>query len=160
MPEFDQLVSIVTGACAHGCTVEQHSTPKAFRIQAADLLNVCYQLQQNPSTYFDMLVNVTGVDNGVEKGTMDVIYHLSSIPYNFQVALMVTVARDHAEVESVTHIWKAANWHEREAYDLLGIKFLNHPDLRRILLPADWKGHPLRKDYTHEEYYRGIKIEY
>lgn len=160
MSEFDQLVSIVNASCEHGCTIEQNSTPKALRINAADLLKVCTQLQQNPTSYFDMLVNVTAVDNGVEKGTIDVVYHLTSIPYNFQLALIVTISRGNPEVESVSHIWKSANWHEREAYDLLGIKFLNHPDLRRILLPADWNGYPLRKDYKHEEYYRNIKIEY
>ena len=160
MPELDQLVSIVNAACEHGCTMEPNSTPKALRINAADLLKVCTQLQQNPTSYFDMLVNVTGVDNGVDKGTFDVVYHLTSIPYNFQLALIVSVSRENPEVESVSHIWKSANWHEREAYDLTGIKFLNHPDLRRILLPADWNGYPLRKDYKHDDYYRNIKIEY
>ncbi|HET9487574.1 MAG TPA: NADH-quinone oxidoreductase subunit C, partial [Chryseosolibacter sp.] len=75
-------------------------------------------------------------------------------------SLKVTVSRDHAEVDSVEDVWKTANWHEREAYDLFGIKFRGHPDLRRILLPADWEGHPLRKDYKQQEYYRGVKLDY
>ena len=85
----------------------------------------------------DMLISITGVDNGAGKGTIDIVYHLSSIPYNLQLALLVTVPRDSPEVESVTQVWKAADWHERETFDLLGVRFLNNPDLRRILLPAD-----------------------
>jgi NADH-quinone oxidoreductase subunit C len=100
------------------------------------------------------------VDNGVESGTMEVIYHLYSIPFNQSLALKVILSRENPELESVTSVWKTANWLEREVYDMFGITFHNHPDLRRILMPADWKGYPLRKDYKHEEYYRGIKIDY
>lgn len=160
MPEFEQLVAIIGAACTHSPTVELNSTPKAVRIHADDILNVCTQLHENPATYFDMLVNITGVDNGVEKATVDVIYHLTSIPYTYQLALIVTLPRENPEIESVCSVWRAANWHEREAFDLLGIEFKSHPDLRRILLPADWEGHPLRKDYQQAEYYRGIRVDY
>jgi NADH-quinone oxidoreductase subunit C len=91
---------------------------------------------------------------------MEVIYNLYSIPYNHHLTVKVMLDRAEPAVESLTAIWKTADWHEREAYDLLGIRFNNHPDLRRILLPEDWEGHPLRKDYEHQEYYRGIKVEY
>ena len=74
--------------------------------------------------------------------------------------LKVVLDREKPEVDSVVDFWRTAEWHEREAFDLIGVKFLGHPDLRRILLPADWEGHPLRKDYQHQEYYRGIKVEY
>jgi NADH-quinone oxidoreductase subunit C len=75
---------------------------------------------------------------------------------------MVKVDLDRARpiVPSVYSIWKAADWHEREAFDLLGIQFEGHPDLRRLLMPADWEGHPLRKDYQEQNYYRGIKVKY
>ena len=64
------------------------------------------------------------------------------------------------QVPTVSHIWKTADWHEREAFDLMGIQFSNHPDLRRILLPEDWEGHPLRQDYQAQEYYHGIQVKY
>lgn len=137
-----------------------NSTPFGVVLKSENLLNVCVQLHKNPATYFDMLSCITGIDNGVEAGTMEVIYHLYSIPFNQSLALKVILSRENPEVESVNSIWKSANWLEREVYDMFGIGFKNHPDLRRILMPADWKGFPLRKDYKHEEYYRGMKIEY
>lgn len=81
------------------------------------------------------------------------IYHLYSMKHRHRLTLRVVMERDGARVPSVAHLWPAANWHEREAYDLVGIVFDGHPDLRRILLPDDWVGHPLRKDYVVQETY-------
>jgi NADH-quinone oxidoreductase subunit C len=74
--------------------------------------------------------------------------------------LKVTLLRENAEIDSVTDIWRTANWHERETAEMFGIKFIGHPDLRRLLLPADWEGNPLKKDYQHQEKYRDIKVDY
>ncbi len=139
---------------------EDNTSPAAIRIERADIKTVLQELYQNPATYFDMLSCITGVDNGPEANTMEVVYNLYSIPFNLQLMVKVELPRENPETDTVSDIWKTADWHEREAYDLFGIKFNGHPDLRRILLPADWEGHPLRKDYEHEEYYRGIKVEY
>jgi NADH-quinone oxidoreductase subunit C len=121
---------------------------------------VLQALQQNTSTYFDMLSCITGIDNGPQAGTMEVVYNLYSIPYNLHLMVKVIIPRENPVIDSVTHIWKSADWMEREVFDMYGIIFTNHPDLRRILMPADWEGYPLRKDYKHQEYYRDIKIEY
>lgn len=134
-------------------------------IQTEKIAEVAAFLQKHPETYFDFLSCLTGIDNGKEAGTMEVIYHLQSIPKNLQLVLKVVLPRPESqeampEVPSVAAVWRSADWHEREAYDLLGIRFLNHPDLRRILLPKDWEGHPLRKDYQHQERYHGIKVRY
>lgn len=141
-------------------SIDHSSTPKGFILKPNQLTDVCAELFRNPSTYFDQLSCLTGIDNGAEAGTMEVVYNLYSIPFNHHLTIKVILPRDKPEVHTVSHIWKTADWHEREAYDLLGIKFIDHPDLRRILLPADWEGHPLRKDYKHQEYYRGVKVEY
>lgn len=137
----------------------KNASPLSIAIDASVLISVCEQLYHNPETYFDMLTCITGIDNGPEANSMEVIYHLYSIPFNQSLMLKVVVPRAIPEIESVTPIWKSANWLEREVFDMFGIVFKNHPDLRRILMPADWQGFPLRKDYKHEETYRGIKID-
>ncbi len=161
MKTFDELLSIVSEHCTHGDAVtDEVMTPKGIRIHSADLRAVCQNLHDNATTFFDMLSCVSVVDNGPESGTLEVIYNLYSIPFNHRLALKVTLPREGPEIDSIQHIWKTANWHEREAWDMFGLKFRDHPDLRRILLPADWEGHPLRKDYKQQQYYRGVKVEY
>ncbi len=158
---FDHLLQSVQGLCKHGLAVaDLNASPKAIKIPKEDLVEVCNYLLQNQDTFFDMLSCLTGIDNGVEAGTMEVAYNLYSIPYNTHLMLKVVLPRENPEVDTVSHIWRTANWHEREIFDMLGIHVKGHPDLRRILMPADWDGHPLRKDYKHQEYYRNIKIEY
>ena len=158
---FDEIVSLLQAQNKFGeITTDLKSSPKAISIKPEVLTDLCAELQQNPSLYFDMLSCVTGIDNGPAAGTMDVVYNLYSIPFDHHLMVKVTLPRERPEIHTVSAIWKTADWHEREAYDLLGITFINHPDLRRILLPADWEGHPLRKDYKHQDYYRNIKVEY
>jgi NADH-quinone oxidoreductase subunit C len=125
----------------------------------------CLELYSNEKTYFDFLSCLTGVDNGPVAGTMEVIYHLYSIPFNHHIVLKAELTRNKEgealpSIATVSNVWRSANWHEREIFDMYGIIFEGHPDLRRILLPADWEGYPLRKDYEHQEYYHGIKVEY
>jgi NADH-quinone oxidoreductase subunit C len=129
-----------------------------------DIANVCLELRDNSKTYFDFLSCLTGVDYGVEAGRFGVVYHLASIPYQTQLTLKVSKenSRDLDDLPafpSVSSVYRTADWHEREAYDLVGIFFEGHPDLRRILLPDDWEGFPMRKDYKTAEYYKGIKID-
>ncbi len=139
---------------------DEQSSPKAILVDSATIVEILSFLHEDEHLYFDMLSCLTGLDNGPEVGTMEVIYNLYSIPYDQSLMVKVTLPQDKLEIESVSSIWQTAEWHEREVFDLLGISFLNHPDLRRILLPNDWEGHPLRKDYQEQEYYHGIKVKY
>ena len=93
---------------------------------------------------FRYLRNIAGVDYETH---MEVVYHMVSLKTKRQCCVKVTTDRDHPSVPSVEPIWLTANWNEREIYDLFGIQFPGHPDLRRIMMPDDWVGHPLRKDY-------------
>ncbi|MFZ1081025.1 MAG: NADH-quinone oxidoreductase subunit C [Candidatus Kryptoniota bacterium] len=113
---------------------------------------------EDPELKFDYLICLSGVD--FNDGNLGVVYHLSSMQKRHRIVLKVKVPKDKPEVPSVESVWKTANWHEREAFDLFGIVFLDHPDLRRILLPDDWEGFPLRKDYKVQEYYQGMKVPY
>ena len=107
---------------------------------------------------FDFLMCLSGVDYG--KNVLGVVLNCGSIALKHKITIKADVPADRPELPSVAHVWPAANWHEREAFDLLGIAFTGHPDLRRILLPDDWEGHPLRKEYKVPEYYRGMKVPY
>ncbi|GAB4161001.1 MAG: NADH-quinone oxidoreductase subunit C [Candidatus Dojkabacteria bacterium] len=139
----------------------ENSLQPLLQVKVNDLIQVATFLHENEHTYFDMLSCITAIDNGKTLNSIDVVYNLYSIPFNLSISLSVSIERNSNDgVPSLSHIWKTAEWHEREAYDLVGIKFKNHPDLRRILLPNNWDGHPLQKDYSLQEKYHGIKVKY
>lgn len=145
--------------------VQAQAIQPCLTIQSESILPVCTFLHENEKTYFDFLACMTGLDNGPQKNTLEIIYHLRSIPYELELVLKVILNRNQEgeplpTVPSVSSVWRTADWHEREIYDLLGIQFNGHPDLRRIFLPNDWEGHPLRKDYQHQERYHGIRVAY
>jgi NADH-quinone oxidoreductase subunit C len=128
-------------------------------LPAEQILPVCEFLWKNPSTYFDSLSCLTAIDQGPEAGKMEVIYTLYSIPNHVTLHLRVMLDREKPSVSSVSSVWRTADWHEREAFDFYGIQFEGHSDLRRILLPEDWEGHPLRKDYVEQTKYHGIQVK-
>jgi NADH-quinone oxidoreductase subunit C len=109
-----------------------------------------HALQGDPSTAFDFLACLTGVDRSPAEPRFEVVYHLRSLGNRTRLVMRTRVGGDAPSVPSVTGVWAAADWFEREAFDLLGISFPGHPDLRRLLLPADWEGYPLRRDYPLE----------
>ena len=156
----EKLLSVIREVSHEEITEIPNSTPFGVIIKPEVIRLLSERLHRDSDFFFDMLSCITGVDNGPETGTMEVIYHLYSIPFNQSLVLKVIVPRENPGLESIATVWKTANWLEREVFDMFGITFINHPDLRRILMPADWKGYPLRKDYKHEEYYRGVKVEY
>lgn len=158
MMDRQLILSLTAGHSEQNPVWIENSNPSCLLIASQDLIPVGKVLLEDPSTYFDQLTCITGLDNGPEAGTMEVIYTLNSIPFNHSLLLKVVLPRDNPVVESVSSIWKSAEWLEREVFDMYGIQFSNHPDLRRILMPADWEGFPLRKDFKEPETYRGIKL--
>jgi len=112
-------------------------------------------LRDDTDMDFDYLRCLSGVDYGENLGA---VYHLFSFKHRHEIVIKAEVQRDGGKIPSVADLWRTADWHEREIYDLYGITFTNHPNLKRILLPDDWEGHPLRKDYVTPEYYNGIPI--
>lgn len=117
------------------------------------IVAVCSYLKTAPEAHFDFLSDLCGVDRGVEEEPrFEVNYHLFSTTKFHRLRLKVLVNEDSAQVPTVTTVWRTANWHERETYDLMGVVFEGHPDLRRILLPDDWQGHALRKDFPLRGY--------
>ena len=118
-------------------------------VPAARLLDVAAYLRDTPGAQFDFCSDVTATDWPPRERRFDVIYCLYSIALRHRVRLKVR-AGDGESVPSVSGVWPAANWLEREVFDMFGIRFDGHPDLRRILMPDDWQGHPQRKDYPLE----------
>ncbi len=120
-----------------------------LRIKKDYIVKVCELLRDDPELSYNYLEDICGVHYPKREKPLEVVYHIYSVSRRTRIRLKVSLA-ENEEVESVCSVWPSANWFEREAYDMVGIRFANHPDLRRILLPEDWEGHPLRKDYPLE----------
>lgn len=129
-----------------------------FRTTPEHLLAVLRFLRDDPVLRFDFLQNLTAVDwpQRPPAGELEVVYHLHSYPLGHEAVVKVTVPRDRPRLPSAAGLWRNANWLEREQFDLFGVVFEGHPDLRRLLLPDDWVGHPMRKDYREAAEYRGM----
>ncbi len=121
------------------------------RVDPARIVEVLRMLRDDPELEFEMLTDLTAVDYLGEVPRFEVVYHLYSVAKNHRVRIKARVAEDAPEIESAVSLWPSANWMEREVWDLYGIRFRNHPDLRRILLYEQFDGHPLRKDYPKEK---------
>jgi NADH-quinone oxidoreductase subunit C len=116
-------------------------------VEPQAIVEACRLLHADPELKFDFLALLTAVDYWPAKPRFAVVYRLFSIDQNVFIGLRVPVAGDEPKVPTIESVFKNANWHEREVYDMFGIRFEGHSDMRRILLPQDWEGHPLRKDY-------------
>jgi NADH-quinone oxidoreductase subunit C len=121
-----------------------------LEIAPAKIASVCGFLKYDRK--FVRLSSVTAVDRYPAEPRFEVVYHLHSIEGNERVRLKCRLGGGQPEIDSVTSVWRSANWYEREVFDLFGIRFAGHPDLRRIMMPDDWEGHPLRKDYPTTGY--------
>jgi len=116
-----------------------------LEIAPGKIASICGFLKYDQQ--FVRLSTVTAVDRFPSEPRFEVVYHLHAIEHNSRVRLKCRVRGEDPVIDSVTGVWRGADWYEREVFDLFGIRFLGHPDLRRILMPDDWEGYPLRKDY-------------
>ena len=132
----------------------------AVWVDAAQILSVCKLLKNDSHFNFHVLQVISGVDYPQEQ-KIEVNYMLANFEPNkgHELILKTDVKRDGAKLDSVVSVWKAANFQERECYDMLGVEFIGHPDLRRILCPDDWEGFPLRKDYQVQKFYHDMEVE-
>jgi NADH-quinone oxidoreductase subunit C len=138
-----QLAGAVTGGHA------EYNEPTLF-ISPARIVEVC-SLLKNDQGYL-RLSGITAVDWHPADPRFEVVYLLHSLTKNTRLRLKCWVSEADCEIDSVISVWRAADWYEREVFDMFGVRFRNHPDLRRILMPHDWEGHPLRKDYPVHGY--------
>ncbi len=111
------------------------------------ITKVCRFLKEDPELDFRLCLDVTAVDWATRKNRFTVVYHIFSLKHNFRLRLKADVDESDCSIDTVSSIWKTANWHERETYDMFGINFNDHPDLRRMYMPEDFEYHPLRKDF-------------
>lgn len=120
-------------------------------VKKGRITEICRWLHDEPGLELDYLADLCGVDyKGRKEIRFEVVYTLYSMKHKHMIRLRAEVGEDDPSIDSVVPVWIGAGWHERECYDLMGITFNGHPDLRRILLPEDWEGHPLRKEYPQE----------
>lgn len=148
-PLLDKLVADLQAAIApdaiEGAVINEYNDHlPTLTVKSEHWLAVAQWLRDEPEWSCNYLRNLSGVDLSTE---MEVVYHLIGLSTKQEVAVRVKTNREQPSIASVTPLWPTANWNEREVYDLLGIDFPGHPDLRRIMMPDDWVGHPLRKDY-------------
>lgn len=122
-------------------------------------------LRDDPELAFDTLHCLSAVDYlkdpkaEADEGRIEIVYHLTSLKHKHWIVLKVVLPRDNPRMSTAEGVWKAANWHEREAYDLFGVRFEGHSDFRRILLPEDWPGHPMLKDWEWPDEWHGIPVK-
>ena len=137
-------------------SLDDNSSDHFLYVKTDQWLDIAKWLKEDPSLYFDSLQCQLGLDVGND--ILESRYNLHSMKHNHCIEIRISTPRSNAKVPSVEQIWRIADWFERETYDMLGIEYVGHRDLRRILLPDDWEGWPLRKDYQVQETYHGIVV--
>jgi len=152
--EAQQIIDLIKETGGEAVLESTHEVRNPYVILDPErLVEICTFCRDDQRLQFDFLMNLTGVDY---EDKQTVVYHLYSYPLGHHLEIKVDTPREDPQVPSVGDVWKAALLSEREAWDLLGIRFLNHPDLRRVLLTDDWEGFPLRKDYKEPAEIHGI----
>lgn len=144
------IIEIIKGKFPGEVTGSGSFAEQSWAVLGKDsVADICRYMKDDADLKMDYLIDITAVDYMPREPRFEVVYQLHSIKHGHRLRLKVPLA-DGETIPSVTGVWRTANWHERETYDMFGIEFTGHPDLTRILMPDDWEGHPLRKDYPIE----------
>ena len=151
---FDDIVKLIESKAAGKSSIIEGK--EALFVSPNNWIEVSMLLKNESDLDFDYLMCISSYDKGDNK-TYGVAYNLFSTTKNHYLEVRVEV-EDGISIPSVVSLWQTANWHEREAYDMMGIQFEGHPDLKRILLSDDWEGHPLRKNFKEPDYYHGMPV--
>jgi len=176
MKSFEELLELLKSNFSgeNDISSSKEGTEDIIIVSPSIIKEVSKFLAETVELKFDSLILLSAVDdeNGekvkqedesidITGGTLSIYYHIESVELVHKLILKVSVERENPVLPSVSSVWGCANWHEREAFDMIGIIFNEHPDLKRILMPYDWTGgHPLRKDYRNPEFYNGMKVPY
>jgi NADH-quinone oxidoreductase subunit C len=124
-----------------------HRGDETLVVRKEDIQEICQFLRDDTELLYNFMMDLTAVDYLGREPRFEVVYHLYSLAFNRRIRIKTRVSESDCSVDSIVSLWPSANWFEREVYDLYGITFIGHPELRRILLYEDFQGHPLRKDY-------------
>jgi len=154
---FDRLVTLAGDAAFSFEEAVAKDGPRdaCFHVRPDSVATVMAHLRDDPALRFDFLQNLTAVD-WIKRDVIELVYHLFSYVHRHAICVKVDLPRATPRAPTVVPVWPTANWLEREQYDLLGVVFEGHPDLRRLLMPDDWVGHPMRKDFHEPKSYRGM----
>ena len=137
-------------------SISKDETGNFFIVNVEAWKEIAKFLKDDKEMLFDYLMSITSYDLG-ESVKFGIAYNLYSTSLKHYIEIRVEV-EEGVEIPTVSNLWKAADWHEREAFDMMGIVIVDHPDMKRILLPEDWEGYPLRKDYKTPDYYNGMPV--
>ena len=154
MTKLRETVLKIINIFTTDCDVIDHRNQLSFLLKQDDLINICFELRDNEETKFDMLIDVTAIDWNKKPVRYEVVYFVYSTRFKRRIRLKVPVNAKNPSCPTVTKVWESANWYERETFDMYGIKFIDHPGLRRFYMPEDFVDptsgeplHPLRKDF-------------
>ncbi|MCB9495834.1 MAG: NADH-quinone oxidoreductase subunit C [Fibrobacteria bacterium] len=164
---LEQILEIVQAQDSQATITTAANGERSLQIRPSELPAVARALKEDDRTAFEQLCCLTGVDllkfpaqaDQPATDALQCVYDLHSVVHTHSLRLKVTTPRQAAEIPSVEAVWGVATFFEREIFDLLGVAFPGHHDLRRLLLPPDWVGHPLRKDYVYPETYGGVELK-
>lgn len=147
--EKEEIKGLILERFPYGVSEIENTGELVLTVRNDKIAELARFLKNADALRFDSLMCLTAVD--AKEDGFGLVYHLFSMQKRHKLTLKVVLDRDNPEIESVSSIWRAADWLEREVFDMFGIKFSNHPDLRRILLPDEWTAYPLRKDFVSDK---------